>query len=170
MSDNPFDEPIDQDRTVIRPSPGGRRGGVARSEPAAAVEVGPAEVIALGDNPLIIAAMPLLQLLARLRNTANPPDAGDLRSRVMQQLQRFEQAARAAGVSMEAQRPAHFALCASLDDVVLNTPWGMAGDWAKAPLVANFHPALGGADRFVTVLARLRREAGAHLPVIELMY
>ena len=40
------------------------------------------ENIAIGSDQLSAAAAPLLQLMARLRNTANPPDAGDLRDGV----------------------------------------------------------------------------------------
>ena len=31
------------------------------------------------------------------------------------------------------------ALCAALDDVVLNTPWGAQGGWAARSLVSTFH-------------------------------
>jgi type VI secretion system protein ImpK len=128
------------------------------------------DVLALGENKLLAAASPLLQLLARLRNTANPPDAGDLSARVLLELRKFEQAARDANVPMEQLRPAHYALCASLDDVVLNTPWGTASAWAKSTLVANFHPDIAGGERFIAALGKLRQKPDAHLAVIELMY
>ena len=57
----------------------------------------------------------------------------------MRELRDFERRARDAGIAMDLLRPAHFALCASIDDVVLNTPWGAASDWASQPLVATFH-------------------------------
>ncbi len=185
MSDNPFDEPVAPDRTVIRPTPGGRRGGAAARQTAAGLVAAPpphalqaapvlggigADMVSLGDNKLLVAAAPLLQLLARLRNTANPPDAGDLGARVLAELRKFEQAARDSGVPMEQLRPAHYALCASLDDVVLNTPWGVASAWARSTLVASFHPAYAGGERFISVLEKLRQQPGQNLSVIELKY
>ena len=186
MSDNPFDEPEDQDRTVIRPTPGGRRGvsvspqtaagPVATSPPPRPIQAAPvlsgigAEMASLGDNKLLVAAAPLLQLLARLRNTANPPDASDLGARVLAELRKFEQAARDGGVPMEQLRPAHYALCASLDDVVLNTPWGSNSAWAQSTLVASFHPGAAGGERFISVLGKLRQQPGPNLAVLELMY
>ncbi len=179
MSDNPFDEPVDQDRTVIRPAPGGRRAPMASAAsppaipatPMMAAPVGTAiSAPALGDNKLLHAAAPLLQLLARLRNSANPPDAGDLRARVLQELKRFEKAARDAAIPMELLRPAHFALCSSLDDVVLNTPWGASSAWARSTLVASFHPTLDGPDRFEGVLGQMRQNISANLWVVELTY
>ena len=108
MSDNPFSEPDDSDRTVIRPVPGGRRAApppqapspVFRDVPvrprggAAPIPAEGAERISFGLNPLIEAAAPLLQLLGRLRNTYSQPDPGDLRERAIQQIRAFEQAAR----------------------------------------------------------------------------
>jgi type VI secretion system protein ImpK len=114
--------------------------------------------------------MPLLQVLARLRTTAHQPNPADLYERTARALHGFEQRAREAGVAPEQIRSAHYALCVSLDDVVLNTPWGAASEWAKRPLTAAFHqdPSQGG--RFFELLARLRQDTAKFLPVIEIMY
>src|SRR5712672_3372681 len=143
MSDNPFIEPEDSERTVIRPMPGGRRAA---------------------------AAAPLLQLMMRLRNTVNQPDPGDLRERAVQAMRRFEQQSRDSGVPIELLRPAHYALCASLDDVVLNTPWGSTGVWDARSLVSTFHQEVRSGERFFDLLTQMRQNPGRFLPVIELMY
>ncbi len=67
-------------------------------------------------------------------------------------------------------RPAHYALCASLDDVVLNTPWGSAGGWAARSLVSTFHQEVRSGERFFDLLGQLRQNPGTFLPVLELMY
>ena len=67
-------------------------------------------------------------------------------------------------------RPAHYALCASLDDVVLNTPWGSSGGWAARSLVSTFHQEVRSGERFFDLLAQLRQNPGMFLPVLELMY
>jgi type VI secretion system protein ImpK len=179
MSDNPFSEPEDPDRTVIRPAPGGRRAAPSPqapvqsyrdAPPAAPIGTDSGEKISFGLNPLIEAAAPLLQLLGRLRNTYSQPNPGDLRERAIQQIRIFEQAARDGGVPMDQLRPAHYALCASLDDVVLNTPWGSAGDWAERSLVSSFHQEVRGGERFFDLLGQLRQNPGTFLPVLELMY
>jgi len=182
MSDNPFSEPDDSDRTVIRPVPGGRRPPPA-AQPAfrdtapppprgapAPMSADGADKISFGLNPLLAAAGPLLQLLGRLRNTYGQPNAADLRERSIQQTRAFEQIARDAGVPMEQLRPAHYALCASLDDVVLNTPWGSSGAWAAESLVSTFHQEVRSGERFFDLLTQLRQNPGSFLPVLELMY
>ena len=125
MSDNPFSEAERTERTVIRPVPGGRRAAPRPGEmpsqrapdPVAPV-ADDAETNAPGLSPLVAAAAPLLQLLARLRNTLNQPDPGDLRERAVSAMRAFEQGARDLGIPIEQVRPAHYALCASLDDAV----------------------------------------------------
>jgi type VI secretion system protein ImpK len=98
------------------------------------------------------------------------PDAGDLRERIVRELHDFERRAREAGIAMEQLRPAHFALCATIDDVVLNTPWGAASNWASQSLLASFHPGARGPDPLSDLLRQLRRNADKVRPTLELVY
>ncbi len=184
MSDDPFAEPDDSDKTVIRPAPGGRRAPAPAtpppqqqqrasafdSAPAAAAISSGAETIQFGLNPLIMAAAPLLQLLGRLRMTLSAPNVEDLRERTVRQVRQFEASAREAGVPNEQLRPAHYALCASIDDVVLNTPWGSQGGWAARSLVSTFHQEVRSGERFFRILEDLKAAPATYLPVLELMY
>jgi type VI secretion system protein ImpK len=179
MSDNPFLEPNDNERTVVfRPVPGGRPPAAPppprdfapppSAEPAPTGEaIGP---LATGQTPLIIAATPLLQLLGRLRNIFNPPDAGELRARSIQAIRDFETAGRAAGIPHEVLHPARYALCASIDDVVLHTPWGAASPWVQASLVSTFHQEVISGEGFFHQLAALKRDPARNLALLELMY
>ena len=99
-----------------------------------------------------------------------PPDPRALRERAVQDLRAFERQARDTGIAMEVLRPAHYALCASIDDVVLNTPWGAASGWAGQTLVATFHHGARGTDQFFDQLRQMRKAPDKFLPVIELMY
>ena len=67
-------------------------------------------------------------------------------------------------------RPAHYALCASIDDVVLNTPWGSQGGWAARSLVSTFHQEVRSGERFFRILEDLKAIPATNLPVLELMY
>lgn len=184
MSDNPFSEPDDSERTVVRPAPGGRRAAPAAEPPPAAPRRAPPpepvasagepaeapERVASGISVLTEAAAPLLQLLARLRNTLSQPDPADLRERAVREMRAFESQARDAGVPMEQLRPAHYALCASLDDVVLSSPWGSQGAWAANSIVSTFHQEVRSGERFFDLLAQMRQYPGKFLQVLELMY
>lgn len=179
MSDNPFLEPEDAERTVIRPVPGGRAPLPDRSDAApprpvpaarAAAPAETAELAATGVNPLVAAAAPLLQLMARLPNTLEHPDPGELRERAVRAMHAFEERVRGLDLPRELLAPAHYALCASLDDVVLNTPWGSTGVWDANSLVSIFHKEVRSGERFFQLLGQMRQNPGLYLPVIELMY
>jgi type VI secretion system protein ImpK len=183
MSDNPFLEPDDNERTVVRPVPGGRRPVAAPPSEAARPERAEAEGrtgaappgeggerVAMAVNPLVGAAGPLLQLLARLPNTLHHPDPGELRERAVRAIHTFEERTRDLGLSRELLPPAHYALCASIDDVVLNTPWGSTGVWDANSLVSIFHKEVRSGERFFQLLGQMRQNPGLYLPVIELMY
>ncbi len=178
MSENPFAEPGDQDRTIIRPMPGGSR-AAARSVPAAQPPAAaPAPTLpgpdiaafAAGTGPLTTAASPLLLLLARLGNTASPPDSGDMRERTHRELRAFERRAHEAGVPPDQVRLAHYALCAALDDVVLNTPWGHHGRWQQEPLARALHHDDQAGRGFFEQLRTLRTALPGSLPVMEIMF
>lgn len=211
MSDDPFAEPGDAERTVIRPRPGGRRATpaapraeavaasrpppqgaapppVSRTVPPPVSPAAPPPTVARADapapsapspdllfgtpsgSPIAAAALPLLQLLARLRTTAHQPNPADLYERTLRELRTFEQKVRDAGVPAAQVRAAHYALCVSIDEVVLNTPWGGASDWAKRPLAAALHQDTTEGGRFFEALARLRQTPAQFMPVIEIMY
>lgn len=184
-NDNPFAEPDDDDRTVIRPLPGGRAplaapDSASRVMPhgtlpgmpqdAFAPDAGFRDLAGIGLSPILDAAAPLLSLLARLRNTLSVPDPQELRQHTVVAIRRFEEILRGQGLPAELIRAAHYAVCASLDDVVRNTPWGSRGAWARISLVAEFHGEVRSGERFFDMLAQHCRNQGRFLPVIELMY
>ena len=188
---NPFaeggDDGDDSEKTVIRPAPGGRR---PAAPPAAHAPVAPpeayvsqpamvadgAEKVDFALNPLVGAAAPLLQLMARLRTTYSQPNALDVQGRALRQVQAFEQAARAAGVTPDLLDKGRFALCASLDDLAQATPWGADGGWASHPLVLSFRDVLRSTQGvqsgvgFFRLLDEVKQNPGTELHVLELMY
>jgi type VI secretion system protein ImpK len=206
MSDeNPFAEPDDTDKTVIRPNPGGRRApaapaaapqlapdpaaappegqgnaagadafGVpasAAARPAAAREGGPeVEMVLTGMNQLTACAAPLFSLISRIRNRAQHMDPDKLRASVVSEVRAFENRALQAGIPAQTVKVARYALCATLDDVVLNTPWGGQSSWGLQSMVGTFHRETVGGDRFYDLLARLEKEPANNLDLLEFIY
>ena len=202
--DDPFAEPDDTDKTVIRPNPGGRRTpgaapaaapaapavpaepmeapaptpaaavGIptAAAAPQAAKKDGPQEVemVLTGMNQLTASAAPLFSLISRIRNRAQHMDPDKLRSSVVAEIRAFENRALQAGIPAQTVKIARYALCATLDDVVLNTPWGGQSSWGLQSMVGTFHRETVGGDRFYDLLARLEKEPGNNLDVLEFIY
>jgi type VI secretion system protein ImpK len=209
MSTNdPFAEPDDNERTVIRPNPGGKRttplaqqpgygggqaggqaggqpfgGGYGTAAPAAqpsqamgvptsgAAKTNDANAISItGVNQLVAIATPLFSLVSRIRNRAQHMDPEKLRQSVMAEVRAFENAALKAGEDAQKVKVARYALCATLDDVVLNTPWGEQSSWAMQSMVGTFHRETVGGDRFFDLLARLEQEPGTNIDLLEFLY
>ncbi|AVO37678.1 type IVB secretion system protein IcmH/DotU [Pukyongiella litopenaei] len=199
IDDDPFAEPDDTDKTVIKPNPGGRLSATpaqpaaapqpsAPAEPAAPAEdafgvpqsaAAPqdrrsgakAPAIAMtGMNRLIACASPLFSLISRIRNRAQHMDPEKLRQSVVAEVRAFENRALQAGIPAQTVKVARYALCATLDDVVLNTPWGGQSSWGLQSMVGTFHRETVGGDRFYDLLARLEKEPGNNIDLLEFLY
>jgi type VI secretion system protein ImpK len=176
------------DRTVLRPTPGGRgrqpaptstRAPAPPSPPpppqpmprAPAAPAAPLQRTDTADlNSLAGAAAPLLALAARLRGTVHHPDPAGLFRQTAQEIKTFEAAARAAGARNEHVLTARYALCTLLDEAVLNTPWGSQSVWASQTLLNLFHNEGWGGEKFFQILDRLLPQAAANIDLLELMY
>lgn len=123
-----------------------------------------------GMNPLNAAAATLFALVSRIRNRAQHPDSAALRRSVVAEVRGFEARALKAGVDPQAVKVARYAICATLDDVVLNTPWGGTSIWAQQSMVGTFHRETVGGDRFYDLLARLEQDPGRNVDLLEFLY
>lgn len=162
--------------TIVKPTPGGIKRTPSRpvTQPLAA----PANTIAFdfallansSFNVIVGAAAQLLNLARRLRGSVSNRDVGLLRGRAVEEIKVFERTIMAAGVQPEQARAAHYALCATLDDIVLNTPWGAYSEWASASMVSTFHADVTGGERFFDLVTHLHKDPGTNRDVLALMY
>jgi type VI secretion system protein ImpK len=197
---DPFAEPDDSERTVIRPNPGGRRaapaapaGVPAYTAPAAApaapfgygvpqptapqaaaaeakASEAPIQLAMTGMNRLNAAAAMLFALISRIRNRAQHMDPDALRGKVVAEVRAFDSRAIAAGIDPQQVKVARYAICATIDDVVLNTPWGEQSNWALQSMVGTFHRETVGGDRLYDVLARLEKDPPTNIELLEFIY
>ncbi|MEC9431543.1 MAG: type IVB secretion system protein IcmH/DotU, partial [Pseudomonadota bacterium] len=137
---------------------------------AAGAEAPSLDAAASGLNPLNAAASPLFALVGRLRNRAQHADPAALRDSVIAEIRGFETRALRAGYPAETVRLARYALCATVDDVVLNTPWGGRSLWARASIVGTFHKETTGGDRVFDLLKRLQEDPGRNRDLLEFLY
>ena len=179
--DDPFRPP---DATVVRPRPGaGRRAndpatqqapGAPRSAPVGfqpeAAPVIATDALGVGLNPLVRAASSLLMLSGQLRGTLTGPDIPSLRRYALDEIRRFEDRARAGGVTNEVVLAARYALCAAFDEAVLSTPWGAQSEWAQQTLLVALHREAWGGEKFFDMLDRVAQDPKRHIDLMELLY
>ncbi|HET6233601.1 MAG TPA: type VI secretion system protein TssL, long form [Acetobacteraceae bacterium] len=170
MSDDPFAEPNDSEATMIRPRPGGRGAGAATPAPPS---VGRAAIAVplVGANRLVAAAAPVLGAVIRLTTErGRNPDPERLKRGMIEAVREFERQALTTGLDTQSLRAARYALCATVDDMVLSTPWGAASSWTAQSLTSIFHNEVSGGERFFDILEQMQRDLGRHAEVVELMY
>lgn len=190
-NDDPFAEPSAGERTVIAgvtprpkapaapaapPPPQQPQQQAAPNLAQTMAQRGGAAPIDMNDlmrgmgSALAAAAVPLLGLVARLRNTAGNVNVAQVRERVYRELHTFAKAGREAGVPAEQLRAAHYGLSATVDDVVMNTPWGAHSDWRNRTMVNEFHKDVEGGERFYAYLAKLMEAPGANRNILLMFY
>jgi type VI secretion system protein ImpK len=185
-TDDPFRP---KDATVLRPRPGaGRRTAndapaygqppaygpapsaaapsAYRAEPAAPIAL---DKLGIGLNPLVQAASGLLLLAGRIRGTLQG-DVAALRQQVLDELRRYQDRARTAGIANEVVVAARYALCTVLDEAVLSTPWGAQSDWAQQSLLITLHREAWGGEKFFAMLEHVQQDPARHIDLMELMY
>ncbi|WP_334190616.1 DotU family type VI secretion system protein [Noviherbaspirillum sp.] len=187
-ANDPLDPALDADRTMLVPTPGGRRppspaagqaapaavyaaaaGAVAATYPAGEARTS-IELHGSGLNPIVRAANPLLDLVVPLRHMVSHPDVEGLRAQLVHAIKNFESELRARRIDSESIAAARYALCTFLDETISSTPWGGNGVWASRSLLVAFHNEAWGGEKVFMILHRLSQDPRAHLHLLELMY
>ncbi|MFK3968907.1 type VI secretion system protein TssL, long form [Ensifer adhaerens] len=119
---------------------------------------------------IVGAAAPLLDLCGVLRSGALHQDVEQFRLDVLREINKFETRLMPMGLRGSVVRASKYAVCATIDDLVLNTGWGGRSIWAKRSLVSTLFGETWGGDRFFEILTQLKREPSINTEVLELMY
>jgi type VI secretion system protein ImpK len=173
---DPLDPVPDSDRTMLIPTPGGRRPPTPAAPTATVASPAPNTSASLpqlhgsGLNPLVRAANPLLDLILPLRGMPTSPNLETLRVQLAGAIKTFENEAKQAGADSEAIAAARFALCTFVDETISSTPWGGGGAWASRSLLVAFHNEAWGGEKFFLILQRLTQDIPGNIDVLELMY
>ena len=175
--DDPFADFTENDRTIVRPTPGGRRqqSQSVQSDPVSTDETDFSKhenwFIPKGeDNALLTHAFSLLTLVTQLRNTAYHHDIDGLHNHVVAEIRRFESSAIREGIAQDQVRAARYALCSLIDETVLNTPWGSNSNWSHKSLLISFHKEAWGGEKVFQIINQLAREPEAKRDLLELLY
>jgi len=190
--DNPFaDDEDDLDKTVVRtaqatpvpPDPPKTAPAAALTPPAAPAAPGapaaapdpsllrdPALLTGASVSRLMDAAAPMLALIVAVRDLEDHPDPEALLDGATAEIRGFETNALAAGYTAEQIRLARYALCSTMDDVVLATPWGGRTVWNSRGLVSTIHRETMSGERFYALLETLSTKPDEHHDVLQLFY
>jgi len=123
-----------------------------------------------GLNPLVNAASTLIAVFEKTRQALSHQDVGGLHQRLVNEIKAFESKAKETNIKPEVILSARYALCAALDEAVLNTPWGSESAWPQRTLLSVFHNETSGGEKFFLILDRMKEQPAENLYILELMY
>ena len=170
--DDPFFD-MDDERTIIKPNPRGRAPGQTQAaRPQRAAEPGRKVDFTNrpGLNPIEKSASILLNLLSQIRNTSSHPNPTGLHKQLATEIQNFEKTAQKAGIKEKTVFIARYALCTTIDEFVMVTPWGSGSIWGTQSLLSLFHKETRGGERFFQLLTKLSEDPAKNLDLLELLY
>jgi type VI secretion system protein ImpK len=171
---DPFAD-VDDQRTFIKPMPGGRgvspRAGItgSRADTAGLPETDEA-AHERGLNPLVALANRLLLAASQLRTTRHVDEPAALRDSLAQGIRDFAAAAAARNIAPERVMAARYVLCTMIDEAAADTPWGGGGAWAANSLLATFHNEVEGGEKVFQLMARLAEKPDVNRDLLELIW
>lgn len=165
----------DDDKTIIRPSPGGRRGTLAQR--IAVQQVAPGmqaeqldKMHIASANPLIARAYPLLSLVTKLRRLPQYDAPQQLREKMITALKHIDETGYDQGARSQEIDTARLFLCSLIDEAILNTPWGNGSGWAGNSLSSYFFKEAWGGEKFFQILAQLKKQPSRYPHLLELAH
>jgi type VI secretion system protein ImpK len=118
---------------------------------------------------------PLLSMTTKLQSAGTHPNLEEFKSYAVDQIRYFQSIN--FGLGANGIAPDHavvgyasYGLCALIDEMVLNTPWGQQSSWPTESLLVMFHQQTWGGELFFTNLDEMQKQPGNTLPVLSLYY
>jgi len=114
----------------------------------------------MSSSPLVEAYSNLIAYICHLTRplAINPPMPEDVRSRIGNLLATGDQAAQAMGISSADIRQARFALCAFIDERLMNESWQGRDFWKRSLLQVQYFHTTNAGEEFFSNLNALRPE------------
>lgn len=114
--------------------------------------------------------MPALMLISRIHNVNEHIDPEKLKIAADSEMRRLHADIIRIGLKSAEARIAHYFICATLDDVVLNSPWGSRSSWTRNNMVSTFHIDAEGGDRVLELAESMRKNPAKYRELLELAY
>lgn len=123
-----------------------------------------------GLNPLVDAAAYLFSSIGKLKQAKSFRHLDKLHKELFDEINTFQQVTKACHYSAEYLLVSRYALCATIDDIILNSPWGTQGQWDRYSLLKTFKQDTSDRDRFFLLLDRIIKDPATYIDLMEFMY
>lgn len=126
--------------------------------------------ISIGMNPIIDAGSTIFSLVSQLQNTTSHPDIRALHRQSSELIREFEGKLRDNSIDPDTTFSAKYAMCAILDEIILNTPWGSHSFWSTESLLTTFHRETWGGEHVYQIIDSALQSPGQNFYLLEFLY
>lgn len=123
-----------------------------------------------GLNPLVDAASLLFSVMGDLKSAAAFRQLHQLHHELVQEVTQFLETITQQGYNPEYVMICRYILCATMDDVIANTPWGGQGQWESFSLLSAFNQDTQHQSKFFSILERAIKEPSVYIDLMEFIY
>lgn len=123
-----------------------------------------------GVNPLAAAASALFSLASRFRQLEDYPKIDNLHANLVHEVNAFIWSAQRHSYSDDEVLVARYTICATLDEIIQNTPWGKQAKWHANNLLSYFQGEPWGGERFFIILDKLYEYPETYIDLLEFIY
>ncbi len=123
-----------------------------------------------GLNPLADAASTLFTAIGKLKQIKSCKQWVKLQNELVQTVLLFQETITKLGYQPEYIVVCRYLMCATIDDIISNTPWGSQGQWEPYALLTTLNQDAAREDKFFTILERAVQEPEHYIDLMELMY
>ena len=168
---NPFSDNLDSDATLSTAVPPPLKNAVNQASPHIFSNDDDIEQAFMNGaiNPIIGVGAPLLWFISQISNANQPGDIAGLKTHILTEIRRFETVSLGLGFNSVHVRLAKFTLCAAIDDLVLNTDWGMNSIWSSNSLMSLVYKETDSGSKFFEIMDFICKDVDNYIDIIELM-
>lgn len=123
-----------------------------------------------GLNLLVDASGYLFSVLGKIKQMKICRQLGKLHKELVQEINWFQEAIEQHGYHTEYSMVCRYLICATFDDIILNTTWGGQGRWENYSLLAAFNTNHLQHETFFQILERALKEPNRYIDMMEFIY
>jgi len=124
-----------------------------------------------GMNPVVDAASHLFSVIGKLKEMTTYRNLNRLQNELLQEINLFQATIGALQTyNTEFVVVCRYILCATIDEIIMNTPWGSQNQWDSYSLLATLNQDTQHQDKFFTIIERAIKEPAIYIDLMELMY
>ncbi|MFT4928268.1 MAG: type VI secretion system protein ImpK [Phenylobacterium sp.] len=119
--------------------------------------------------------IPLLSIVSSVKSASTGLNLEEFKTYTVEQIRYFHSVnfglgANGLAVDRELVDFASYGLCALVDELILNTPWGAESSWTSESLLVLFHRQAWGGEQFFSNLDEMIKQPANNLAVLSLYY